>query len=192
MKIATTQREALLDAATKLVWEQGYESTSPAAILAASGAGQGSMYHHFASKKALAIAAMDRHEEILWARSEELLARNETPPLDSIDAWLTASRDALAGCRLGRLVNEQSVRSDDELRAPLQRYFGRLHARLSELLEIARQRGELSATIRPKPLASMLVAVVQGGYVLALATNDAKHLRAATSSASQVLQALRT
>jgi TetR/AcrR family transcriptional regulator, transcriptional repressor for nem operon len=186
------QREALIDATATLLWQQGYESTSPAAILSTSGSGQGSMYHHFAGKKALAIAAMERHEAVLWARSAELLASEEVSPLDAIEVWLKASRDALLGCRLGRLANEQSVRSDIELRAPLERYFCRLHARVSELLGSARRRGELNTTIKSKQLASMLVAVVQGGYVLSMATNDPKHMAAATSAAGQLLRSLRS
>jgi TetR/AcrR family transcriptional repressor of nem operon len=34
----------------ELRWERGYAATSPRAILDRAGAGQGSMYHHFAGK----------------------------------------------------------------------------------------------------------------------------------------------
>ena len=44
-------RERLVDATQELLWEQGYAATSPKDILHRAGAGQGSMYHHFAGKQ---------------------------------------------------------------------------------------------------------------------------------------------
>ncbi len=47
-------REHLVAAAKGLLWERGYAAMSPRAVLRASGAGQGSLYHHFAGKADLA------------------------------------------------------------------------------------------------------------------------------------------
>ena len=44
-------RERLVDATQELLWEQGYAATSPKDILHRAGAGQGSMYHHFAGNR---------------------------------------------------------------------------------------------------------------------------------------------
>ncbi|MEN8040064.1 MAG: helix-turn-helix domain-containing protein, partial [Actinomycetota bacterium] len=51
-------RESLIDTTKNLLSAQGYEATSPAQIQSASGVGQGSFYHHFASKADLAEAAL--------------------------------------------------------------------------------------------------------------------------------------
>ena len=50
-------RDQLIDSTRELLWERGYVGTSPKAIQQRAGAGQGSMYHHFAGKKELALAA---------------------------------------------------------------------------------------------------------------------------------------
>ena len=185
-----SQRDALLAATERLIWEVGYEAMSPKSIQRESGAGQGSMYHHFTGKQDLAIQAMERHGQVLERRSRELLGDPlERGPLDAIGAWLTMSRDGLAGCRLGRLANERSVRTDDALRAPLQHYFLTLHQLLRDALRRAQRVGELPRTPAATHLASVLIAVVQGGYALALATQDSAHLDNATSAAWRLLQA---
>src|SRR3954468_17749100 len=43
--------ERLIESTRELLWERGYVGTSPKAILERSGAGQGSMYHHFKGGK---------------------------------------------------------------------------------------------------------------------------------------------
>ena len=182
-----SNREALVSAAEGLLWERGYEAMSPAAVLSASGAGQGSMYHHFDGKKSLAIEALGRHESVLWERTMRTLGNPELGAFDAIVAWLTSDRDAMAGCRLGRLVNESSVRADGELRAPIARYFERLHELLVDRIEQASQRGELGRSIGPSVLADLLIAVVQGGFVLALATGDDTRVANATTAATQLL-----
>ena len=40
-----TAKEQLLESARELIWERGYEAMSPNAVIKASGAGQGSLYH---------------------------------------------------------------------------------------------------------------------------------------------------
>lgn len=182
-----SHREALVAAAEGLLWERGYEAMSPQAVLRVSGAGQGSMYHHFDGKKSLAIEALVRHESVLWERTMATLGNPEAGAFDAILAWLNSDRDALVGCRLGRLVNESSVRADGELRAPITRYFERLHELLIERIEQATERGELGRSIDPSLLADLLIAAIQGGYVLALATGDATRVATATTAATQLL-----
>ncbi len=45
-----SKRTALIEATKALLWERGYEATSPRDMLHRSGAGQGSLYHHFSGK----------------------------------------------------------------------------------------------------------------------------------------------
>ncbi len=57
-RIAT--RERILDAATALIWRDGYHAVSVDAICAAAGTRKGSFYHAFASKADLLLAALIR------------------------------------------------------------------------------------------------------------------------------------
>lgn len=71
--VMSTQ-ERLIEATRELLWERGYVGTSPKAIQQHAGAGQGSMYHHFTGKPDLALAAIRRTAEELWAGAEEVLS----------------------------------------------------------------------------------------------------------------------
>lgn len=180
-----SKREDLVASAEALLWQRGYEATSPKAILAHCGAGQGSMYHHFSGKEALAVEALGNHERHLWEATERALAR---PGLRGIRDWLGAERDPLSGCRLGRLANEFAVRNTPALRASLETYFDKLAAALEERLLQAREAGELPRQAKARRLAAALTATVQGGYVLALATQDAKRMDDALAGAKDLLR----
>jgi AcrR family transcriptional regulator len=52
-------RAHLIEVATRLFAEQGYDGTSIEAVLADSGVSRGSLYHHFAGKEALFLAVME-------------------------------------------------------------------------------------------------------------------------------------
>ena len=59
-------RTKLLDAAKQLVWDRGVEATSPNMLLARSGVGQGSLYHHFGSKLDIVDAILTEfHDHVL-------------------------------------------------------------------------------------------------------------------------------
>ena len=61
-----------------LLWERGYVGTSPRAILDRAGVGQGSLYHHFDGKPAIALAAVEASAAELTAKAEEQLSRPGT------------------------------------------------------------------------------------------------------------------
>src|SRR6476469_8710612 len=67
-------RDQLVETATRLFAERGYEATSIEAVLDAAGVSRGSLYHHFPSKEALFEAAMQAVETRV---GEETLAAVE-------------------------------------------------------------------------------------------------------------------
>ena len=52
-------RDRILQAATRLVIDNGFRATTVDAVLAAAGVSKGAFFHHFASKQALAEALVD-------------------------------------------------------------------------------------------------------------------------------------
>jgi AcrR family transcriptional regulator len=181
-------RTELLDAAKALLWEHGYERMSPRKVLERSGAGHGSLYHHFPTKRALAAAALGEIERELIASAGRALG-GDAPPLDRLRAWLALERDGLKGCRLGRLANDVEVLGADELRATLAAYFDAVLFLVEAALDEARRRDELPGRIVPEEIAAALVATVQGGYVLSRALNDADAILRATRGATALLDA---
>jgi len=157
-------RTKLLDAAMKLVWERGVEATSPNMVLAASGVGQGSLYHHFGSKAAWAEAAIAAHAADLTAETDALFSAHPTG-VEQLRAYLTKSRPALDGCRLGRLAFDPEVRANPALRAPISAYFERLRALL-------RPAVRATAVTDIEGAVEAICAVVQGGYVTSRLSDD--------------------
>ncbi|ASU86238.1 TetR/AcrR family transcriptional regulator [Nocardiopsis gilva YIM 90087] len=180
-------RERLIESTRELLWERGYVGTSPKAIQERSGAGQGSMYHHFHGKPDLALAAISRSAEDMRGRAAAEFARPGTV-VERITAYLRRERDALKGCPVGRLTQDPDVMADPRLRRPVEETFAWLTDRLAELVAEGRDTGELDAGIDPAATAAALVAVVQGGYVLARAAGSADVYAHATDGALGLLR----
>lgn len=182
----SSKRNALLKAAKKLLWERGFEATSPRDIQDASGAGQGSFYHHFDSKLDLAAAALDEvsaeMREMVSGLMDERLGG-----LDRVERFLLMQRDGLKGCKMGRFAMEGSI-GEPKLRAPVAAYFEHLETLLCKALGDAQRHGELASPLRPVDLAQMIVATVQGGFVLSRVLRDKDAVNRATAAAMALLR----
>jgi TetR/AcrR family transcriptional repressor of nem operon len=183
-----SKREAIVAAAKDLLWERGYEATSPRDVLDRSGAGQGSLYHHFPGKREVAAAALGEMADEERAVVDGLFDPAR-PPLTRVRAYLTRERQALRGCRLARLANEAAI-EEPALRAPVAGYVGHIEGCLRASLEEAQRAGHLPVALDPALLAATLLSVVEGGYVLARVHWDEVAMRRAIDGALQILDAL--
>ncbi|MFG3039497.1 TetR/AcrR family transcriptional regulator [Streptomyces sp. NPDC048330] len=166
--MSTSTSERLIQATRELLWERGYVGTSPKAVQQAAGVGQGSMYHHFAGKPDLALAAIRRTAEELVAGAETVLGA-EGSAYARVEGYLLRERDVLRGCPVGRLTMDPEVVAHPELRAPVEEALDRLRGRLAEVVQEGVDRGEFPGHLDPGEIAATVVATVQGGYVLARA-----------------------
>lgn len=167
-----TARDALIEATRTLLSTQGYEATSPGEIQRTSGVGQGSFYHHFNSKADLAAAALASLADDMCAEFDLFASGAQT---DVIAAYLGLPRDALAGCRIGRICMESSL-ADARIQEPIGRYFLHLRNRLAVAFEA------LDTSIDAGALADLAIASVQGAYVAARATRDPSTMTRATTA----------
>ncbi|MFJ2605436.1 TetR/AcrR family transcriptional regulator [Streptomyces sp. NPDC091279] len=163
--------ERLIESTRELLWERGYVGTSPKAILERSGAGQGSMYHHFKGKQDLALAAIGRTADAFMAGAEAVLDGPGTP-FERIEAYLRRQRDVLRGCPVGRLTMDPDIVADDALRAPVDASLDRVRERIAGIVEEGKEQGQFAASLDGEEIASVVLATVQGGYVLARAAGS--------------------
>ncbi|MFC8225999.1 TetR/AcrR family transcriptional regulator [Streptomyces sp. NPDC057287] len=170
--------ERLIEATQELLWERGYVGTSPKAIQQRAGAGQGSMYHHFAGKPDLALAAVSRTAEEMRKTAGRLLD-GPGSAYERISAYLLREREVLRGCPVGRLTMDPEVVASDALRAPVDETIDWLRGRLAEILQEGLDGGEFPPGIEPRDVAAAVVATAQGGYVLARASGSAAAFDAA-------------
>jgi len=156
----------------------------------ASGAGQGSLYHHFKGKFDLAATALREVEGEKTARAAAVL-NADLPPLKRVEAYLTLERDALKGCPLGRLAYEPDI-TDSALRDPVENHFSFVTGELARVLHEAQRDGDLVHSLDVRELAAALFATLQGGYVLARALQDPEALARAVHGALALLNAAKT
>jgi AcrR family transcriptional regulator len=186
-----TKHDDLIKATKTLLWEKGYDATSPKAIQKLSNAGQGSFYHHFKGKKDLAAVAM---ESVVDERIAEfdMVFGDSGPVIERIERFLRTPREVLKGCRIGRMVWDSAI-GEDDLRRPIERYFRHIESRLVAALEQALASGEIQAIVPPEHIAAMVLASIQGAFTLGRAMQDPQwHARTIQGVISFIKRVLRT
>lgn len=168
-------RAKIVSAAADLMYIQGVGETTLDDVLAASGASKSQLYHHFDGKEALVRAVIDLVGERTIEREKDALGRVST--LRGLRRW----RDALVqnnalhngayGCALGSLANDVADH-DDAARESLNRLFEEWQELLGDVLRRLRDAGTLPKDASIDPLATGLMAALQGGYMLAQTARD--------------------
>ena len=183
-------RADIVTAAATLMYQRGVRSTSLDEVLAAAGCGKSQLYHYFDGKTDLVAAVIDRQLEFVLAAQPGLM-RIES--WETFDEWLAGilrmhlQPGGPFACPLGTLVAE--LRGDESFRPHLDAAFGQWVALLATGLRRMLDRGDLVAEAEPQRLASNVIAVLQGGLLLAQLRGDITPIRdAVTTAQAQLLQ----
>ncbi len=110
-------KDRLLDEAVAMLLEHGYNDLGVQALLDRTGVPKGSFYHHFPSKEAMALEAVDRYTALGHQLLEVTLAPDGRPPRARVRAFFERMRGLYAsqgylGCLLGALGQELSGTND--------------------------------------------------------------------------------
>ena len=160
-------RAALLDAAFKEIYENGYQAASLERILANTNLTKGALYHHFPNKHALGIAVIREiiTDQIIAEHAGPLMETDDPIPvmLAHIDQCNDESADGELefGCPLHNLVQEMSP-LDEEFRNSLQEIQFTWQRILSEALARGQARGNVREDLDCDEVALFLVAAVEG------------------------------
>jgi TetR/AcrR family transcriptional regulator, transcriptional repressor for nem operon len=184
-----SKRDALVEAAKSLLWERGFHAMSPRDLLRRSRAGQGSLYHFFSGKEALAAEAMSAVAEEVSRRIELTCGPETGSGMERLERFLMSDRDALRGCRLGRMAQDPDLPAS--LRSSVAGGFERLRSVLEGAVQDAQREGALHSELDASAVADCIIAVVQGGYVLARARGESEHMARITGAMSTILMLLR-
>ena len=178
-------REHLVSSMKTLLWERGYDATSPNLVLEHSHIGKGSLYHHFRSKKALAIAAMEARTDELIAEFDEIFS-STLPWVVKLEQYFSIRKDTTKGCKIGRIVSDPSM--DDDLLEPSKRYFLHVANGIEKTLIQAQQKGELSEIQDLQSIALAAVSLIQGGFIVSKSLDEKRVLTAATKGFMELLR----
>src|SRR5258708_16870181 len=138
-------RAKLLDAAIRTIREKGYAATRVEDLCATTAVTKGAFFHHFDSKEALALAAMDRFAGRAEAMFAEARYRRLTDPRDRVLGYVDLRIATLDGvlpevtCLHGTLVQEVYA-THPELRAAAARHLEAAVNELAADLAAARKR----------------------------------------------------
>ncbi len=150
-------RGQLIEVATRLFAEHGYEGTSIEAVLSAAGVSRGALYHHFAGKEALFEAVVSAVSEQVTVELTETVQGCDDP-LDAMRTAAVAWIDLAADPVIQRivLVDAPSVLGWDRWRAMDDgRTLGAMRAMLQAISDSGRLPAELVG-----PFSHMILAAL--------------------------------
>jgi AcrR family transcriptional regulator len=148
------------------------------------------MYHHFAGKEDLAAQALAGTAHGLVEAATAVLGADGTA-VDRLIGYLTRQRDVLRGCPVGRMAGDAEVVSLPTLHEIVRDTFDRVRTIMTDVIAAGVDAGELDPRTDPTALADTVLAVVQGGYVLARAAGDTGPFDRAVQGAVALLLAAR-
>ena len=171
-------RIRLLDAARDVIRAKGFAATSVDDLCRAADVTKGAFFHHFASKDALGVAAADYWAETTTDFFAAAPYHGPPDPLARVLAYVAFRKAIILGeiteftCLVGTLAQEVYASAPDIREACARSIFGHT-ATLEADIEAARSDRGIVDAWTAESLARHTQAVIQGGYVLAKAGNDA-------------------
>jgi len=187
---STETRGKLLAAARDVIRAKGYTATSVDDICAAAGLTKGSFFHHFDSKEALGIAAVEAFEAMAETLFGAAPYQASEDPRERIFGYVDLRIAMLTGeisqytCLIGTTVQE-IYQTHPALRATCDRMLSEHVGMLTRDLAAAKARYAPAAPWKPESVGYFMQCVLQGGFIFAKAQQNPKvaaaslgHLRA--------------
>ena len=170
-------RAKLIEAAINMIRERGYSASSLDDLCAWAGVSKGAFYYHFASKDALATAALEQWSKTTGAIFASADYLKQADPLDRLIGYVQFRKEILAGqaaqfsCLAGTLVQEVHLSHPIIRSAACESIFDHL-AFVETMIAGAKLRHAPDAAWHPATLSRHIHAVLQGAFILAKAKQD--------------------
>jgi AcrR family transcriptional regulator len=187
--MASSTRERLIEATSELVRRQGLAATGVKQILAAADAPFSSLYHHFPGGKEQLAAAAIRSAGLGYQRLVEEVWDGEV----DLEASVRAIFDGAAGvlvatdfadaCPIATVALEVAS-TNEQLRLATAEVFG---AWIGSAVD--RLTSSAVAPDRAAPLANVVIALLEGAFILARAAKSTEPLTAARDGAVTLVRA---
>jgi len=167
-----TTRQKLIDATYEAVYTHGYQGAALADILAEAGVHKGSMYHFFANKKEMALAAVKEKIAERFGTRYRAIAKSDGPYLEQFFAGLRdlSARDFKRGCPVANIVQEMS-NIDEDFNALMKTIYAAFRLNVKRIFDRAVEAGELKACDTMK-LALFTTVAFEGAILAAKASGE--------------------
>jgi AcrR family transcriptional regulator len=175
-------RGQLIEVATSLFADHGYEGTSIEAVLTAAGVSRGALYHHFAGKEALFTAVLEVLSDRITAQLTEVIS-GCADPVDAVRAaalsWIDLAGDPVIQRIM--LVDAPSVLGWEQWRAMDE---GRTAGAMRDMLQAVSDTGRLPGEL-VVPFAHMILAALDEAALVVARAPDS---RAAVAEERQAVE----
>jgi len=167
-------RTRLLEAARDVIRAKGYAATTVDDICAAAEVSKGSFFHHFPSKEALGVAAIEAFDAMATALFADAPYTRLADPRDRVLGYVDFRASLLRGelaqftCLMGTTLQETYATHPD-LRAACDRGMSAHVAVLVRDIEEARKRYAPDAAWTAESVGYFMQSVLQGAFIYAKA-----------------------
>lgn len=187
-------RQRIVEQAANVMSVRGYFATSMADLARETGLEKGSLYNHFDSKEALALAAFDYSVALVGQRFDEALADQERA-IDRLRAIVGVFRSLADAPPLpgGDPVLNMAIESDDAYPILLDRAQAAMINWQKLIGKTANEgvaRGELRPDINSRELASIITSTLEGAVMMSKLFRDPTHMRWAVDHLMRYLDSL--
>jgi len=172
----------------------GFHGTTVDAVLEASQVPKGSFYHHFGSKEAFAQTVLDQYVTFQLDLIEKWAERDDLTTPERLEGYFDELVSIFVrsgferACLAGKFSTELAA-SSDAFRTQLNAGFALWKSALAAMLSRGQEKGEIRADRTAEDLATTVLVLLQGGFVLALADHDGRSLESVRSTLATVLSA---
>ncbi len=176
-------KEKIVEAASRLIYRNGFHATSLDMVARAAGVNRGSLYYFFRSKKNLGLAVIAHYESLLYrhhllpAFDVKAAGSEKMRRLAESYAHMPAQDAPCCGCPIGNLSLELSG-LDEDMRLRLKDVWEGVFEKITGVLAQAQEEGELPRGVDALAWARSFFAQIQGAHVVARCSRDAASLRA--------------
>ena len=156
-----------LDAVMQTFWRKGYEATSMADLMAATGLHKGSIYGTFGDKHSLFIQALKRY---LWEmdRTETEALKDAETPLDGLRSvghamidLVDDDSDVPKGCMAVNAIVEMAP-DDKEIKQIMEEHVQSMRNSIVEAVTAAQEAGQIRQDRPADLIAGMIMTFVSG------------------------------
>ncbi len=167
MNKLTSKKDQILWAGLEIMKTHGYNGTSVKDIVDAAGVPKGSFYNYFDSKESFAVEALEAvaSEDLLTMRN--LLSEKEKTPLQRLKSVFektlvnACACDFKVGCFFGNMGQEMAD-SNETIRQKVKQILKRNTKLFSDVLDEAKQAGEIKQTADTEVMAEFILNAWEG------------------------------
>ncbi|MFP5319421.1 MAG: TetR/AcrR family transcriptional regulator [Acidimicrobiia bacterium] len=191
----TDTRQALVEGVTECIREGGVGAASSRAIAAAAGVNLGAITYHFGSKDDLVAEALLTTIRGAFEPALSALRRDDLEPAVRVGMAVEALRGTFraqaadAPAYVEALVQARHLPA---LREGLFELAGELRRFLSEQIAAQQEAGQLPAWIDPAPMATLILAVLNGTVMQAVLDPEGTDVDAVAAQFAALLLAVAT